>query len=93
MAKITTRIEQGRDRRKDHSDAGHSAEPTAATAGSARLMNLNLSTYIRVRFGGFAKTPSTSTPPTSTGSPAAVTGIERDTLIRRRSGSLPGHPG
>jgi hypothetical protein len=36
-------------------------------------MNLNLSTYIRVRFGGLTN-PSTSTPPTSTGSPAAVTG-------------------
>jgi len=45
-----------------------------ATTGVSKLMNLNLSTYVRVRFGGFAKTPSASTPPTSTGSPAAVTG-------------------
>lgn len=39
-----------------------------ATAGISKLMNLNLSTYIHVRFGGFAKTPS------STPSPAATTG-------------------
>jgi hypothetical protein len=44
----------------------------AATAGIARLMHLNLSTYIRVRFGGFPQTPATT--PSSTPSPAAATG-------------------
>jgi hypothetical protein len=42
---------------------------TAATASIARLMNLNLSTYIHVRFGGFPQTPATMP------SPAAATGL------------------
>ncbi len=45
-----------------------------ATAGISKLMNLNLSTFIRVRFRGLGTLPSTSTPPSSTASPAAVTG-------------------
>jgi hypothetical protein len=40
----------------------------AATAGIAKLMNLNLSTYIHVHFGGFPRTPAT------TPSAAAATG-------------------
>ena len=43
----------------------------AASAGIARLMNLNLSTYIHVRFGGFPQAP-TSAPPSS---PSAATGL------------------
>jgi hypothetical protein len=40
----------------------------AATAGIAKLMNLDLSTYIHLRFGGFPRTPAT--PPSG----AATTG-------------------
>jgi hypothetical protein len=45
----------------------------SATAGIAKLMNLNLSTYIHVRFGGFPRTPASA--PSSTPSPAAATGL------------------
>jgi hypothetical protein len=45
----------------------------AAATGIAKLMNLNLSTYIHVRFGGFPQTPATT--PSSTPSPAAATGL------------------
>jgi hypothetical protein len=73
MAKITTRIDKALTAGKI-TQTQATALRSAATAGISKLMNLNLSTYIRVRFGGLATTPSTSTPPTSTGSPAAVTG-------------------
>jgi hypothetical protein len=73
MAKITTRIDNALKAGKI-TQTQATALSSAATAGISKLMNLNLSTYIRVRFGGLATTPSTSTPPTSTGSPAAVTG-------------------
>jgi hypothetical protein len=73
MARITTRIGKAESKGKITTAQG-TALSTDATAGITKLMNLNLSSYLRVRFGGFAKTPSTSTPPTSTGSPAAVTG-------------------
>lgn len=33
---------------------------TSATAAITKVMNLNLSTYIHVRFGGFAHTPATT---------------------------------
>ena len=73
MAKITTRLNKAvADGKITQTQA--TTLSSAATAGISKLMNLNLSTYIRVRFGGLAKTPSVSTPPTSTGSPAAVTG-------------------
>jgi hypothetical protein len=73
MAKVTARIDKAVTNGKITS-AEAATLKTDATTGISKLMNLNLSTYVRVRFGGFAKTPSTSTPPTSTGSPAAVTG-------------------
>jgi hypothetical protein len=73
MAKITTRLNKAVTKGKI-TKAQETALSSAATAGISKLMNLNLSTYIRVRFGGLATTPSTSTPPSSTGSPAAVTG-------------------
>ena len=73
MAKITTRLNKAVTNGKI-SKTQEITLSSAATAGISKLMNLNLSTDIRVRFGGLATTPSTSTPPTSTGSPAAVTG-------------------
>ena len=73
MARITTRLNKAVAAGKiTHTQA--TALSSAATAGISKLMDLNLSTYIRVRFGGLATTPSSSTPPTSTTSPAAVTG-------------------
>jgi len=73
MANITTRLNRAVTNGKI-TKAQESTLSSAATAGISRLMNLNLSTYIRVHFGGFGKAPSTSTPPSSTVSPAAVTG-------------------
>ena len=73
MAKITTRISKAESKGKITTAQGATLS-TDANAGISKLMNLNLSSYLRVRFGGFAKTPSTSTSPTPTGSPAAVTG-------------------
>jgi hypothetical protein len=70
MAKITTRLNKATSAGKI-TKTQEASLSSAATAGISKLMNLNLSTYIRVRFGGLATTPSTSTP---TGSPAAVTG-------------------
>jgi hypothetical protein len=68
MAKVTTRINKAVTAGKI-TQTQATALTTAATAGISKLMNLNLSTYIRVRFGGFATTPAAST-----GSPAGVTG-------------------
>jgi hypothetical protein len=45
----------------------------AATAGIAKLMNMDLSAYIRVRFGGFTQTPGTT--PSTAPSPAVATGL------------------
>ena len=73
MARITTRLNKAVAAGKI-TQTQATALGSAATAGISKLMDLNLSTYIRVRFGGLAKTPSVSTPPTSTTSPAAVTG-------------------
>jgi hypothetical protein len=73
MAKVTTRINKAVAAGKITQSEATTLSSDAKT-GISKLMNLNLSTYLRVRFGGFAKTPSTSTSPTSTGSPAAVTG-------------------
>jgi hypothetical protein len=73
MAKITTRLNKAVAAGKV-TQTQATALSSAATAGISKLMNLNLSTDIRLRFGGLATTPSTSTPPTSTTSPAAVTG-------------------
>jgi hypothetical protein len=72
MAKITTRLNKAVTNGKI-TKTQEAAVSSAATSGISKLMNLNLSTYIRVRFGGLTN-PSGSTPPTSTGSPAAVTG-------------------
>ncbi len=63
MAKITTRISKAVSDGKITTTQAASADHRRATAGISKIMNLNLSTYIRVRFGGLAKTPSTSTPP------------------------------
>jgi hypothetical protein len=73
MTKITTRINKAVTAGKITQTQATTLS-TDAKAGISKLMNLNLSTYLRTRFGGFAKTPSLSTPPTSTGSAAAVTG-------------------
>lgn len=73
MAKITTRLNKAVTNGKI-TKTQETTLSSSATAGISKLMNLNLSTYIRVRFGGFTTKPSTSTPPSSTASPAAVTG-------------------
>jgi hypothetical protein len=73
LAKVTKRIDKAETAGKITSSQAASLT-TAAKAGVSKLMNLNLSTYIRVRFGGLTTTPATSAPPSSTGSPAAVTG-------------------
>src|SRR5580704_8555169 len=67
MAKVTTRLSKAVTAGKI-TQTQATALKSEATTGVSKLMNLNLSTYVRVRFGGFAKTPSASTPPTSTGS-------------------------
>lgn len=72
MAKITTRINKAVSNHRI-TQAQATTLSAAATAGITKLMNLNLSTYIHVRFGGFAKTPPGAT--SSTPSPAAVTGL------------------
>ena len=72
MAKITTRIDKAVTKGRITSTQA-TALSTAAKAGVSKLMNLNLSTYLRVRFGGLGSNPSASTPPSSAGSPAAVT--------------------
>ena len=56
MAKITTRINKAVVKGKI-TQAQATTLSAAATAGISKLMNLNLSTYIHVRFGGFAKRP------------------------------------
>jgi hypothetical protein len=73
MARVTARLNKAVTNGKI-TKAQETTLSSTATAGISKLMNLNLSTYIRVRFGGFAKSPSTSTPPSSNSSPAAVTG-------------------
>jgi hypothetical protein len=67
-ARLTKEVSKGR-----ITQAQATAFKAAATTGIAKLMNLNLSTYIHVRFGGFPRTPSTA--PSSTPSPAAATGL------------------
>src|ERR1700730_10611183 len=65
MARITTRLNKAVAAGKI-TQTQATALGSAATAGISKLMDLNLSTYIRVRFGRLAKTPSVSTLPTST---------------------------
>jgi hypothetical protein len=72
MAKVSKRIDKAETAGNITSTQASSLN-AAATTGISKLMNLNLSTYIRVRFGGLTTTPGTSAPPSSTGSPAAVT--------------------
>jgi hypothetical protein len=67
MAKITARLNKAVANHRI-TQAQATTLSADATAGISKLMSLNLSTYIHVRFGGFAKTP------TSTPSPAAATG-------------------
>jgi hypothetical protein len=67
MAKVTTRLNKAVTNGRI-SKTQASTLSSDASAGINKLMNLNLSTYIRVRFGGFGQTPST------TPSPAAATG-------------------
>ena len=63
-ARLTKEVSKGR-----ITQAQATAMDAAATTGIAKMMNLNLSTYIHVRFGGFPHTPVT------TPSPAAATGL------------------
>ena len=74
MAKITTRLNKAVTNHRI-TQVQATALSSDATTGISKLMNLNLSTDIRVRLGGFAKSPSVSTPPSSTTSPAATTGL------------------
>jgi hypothetical protein len=67
MAKITTRLNKAVANHKI-TQAQAATMSAQAQAGITKLMGLNLSTYIHVRFGGFATTPA------STPSPAAATG-------------------
>ena len=69
MAKVTTRINKALAAGKI-TQAQATMLSADAKAGITKLMNLNLSTYLHVRFGGFNKTGTT--PPTS--APAATTG-------------------
>ena len=71
MAKITTRLNKAVTNGKI-SKTQEITLSSAATAGISKLMNLNLSTDIRVRFGGLATTPS----------PRCRHWIERSALIR-----------
>jgi hypothetical protein len=71
MTKITARLGKAETNGKITS-AQKTTLSAAATAGISKLMNTNLSTYIHVRFGGFATAPATT--PSSTPSPAAATG-------------------
>lgn len=73
MAKITTRLNKAVTNHRI-TQVQATALSSDATTGISKLMNLNLSTDIRVRFGGFAKSPSVSTHPSTT-SPAATTGL------------------
>jgi hypothetical protein len=72
MAKITARLGKAETNGKI-TQAQESTLSTAAKGGVSKLMTMNLSTYVRVRFGGFAKTPVTT--PSATPSPAVATGI------------------
>jgi hypothetical protein len=71
-ARITTRLNKAVANGKI-TQTQATALSSAATSEISKLMNMNLSTNIRVRFGGFGATPPTSTLPSSTASPAAVT--------------------
>src|ERR1700722_1942507 len=71
MAKVTARLGKAETNGKITS-AQEATLKTAATSGISKLMNMNLSSYVRVRFGGFPKTPATA--PSTTPSPAAATG-------------------
>ncbi len=73
MTKVTARINKALSKGKI-TQAQATALTAAVTAGISKLMTTNLSTDIRARFGGFGASPSTSTPPSSTASPAATTG-------------------
>jgi hypothetical protein len=70
MAKITTRLGKAETSGRI-TKVQEGTLSAAATAGISKLMNMNLSTYIRVRFGGLGK--SAATAPSSTPSPAAAT--------------------
>ena len=67
MSKITTRLNKAVTNGKI-SKTQETTLSSDASAGITKLMNLNLSTHIRARFGGFGQTPAT------TPSPAAATG-------------------
>ena len=70
LAKITTRLGKAETNGKI-TKAQETTLSATATAGISKLMNTNLSTDIRVHFGGFGKTPATT--PSSAPSPAAAT--------------------
>ncbi len=59
MQKITARLTKAV-AKGTITQAQATALGTAATAAITKLMNLNLSTYIHVRFGGFPRTPATT---------------------------------
>jgi hypothetical protein len=67
-ARLTKAVSKGR-----ITQAQATAFNAAATAGIAKLMNMDLSSYIRVRFGGFSQTPGTT--PSTAASPAVATGL------------------
>ncbi|HVC04676.1 MAG TPA: hypothetical protein VND88_08355 [Candidatus Acidoferrales bacterium] len=71
MAKVTARLSKAETDGKI-TTAQETTLSAAAMAGISKLMNTNLSSYIRVRFGGFPKASAPT--PSSTPSPAAATG-------------------
>jgi type IV secretory pathway VirJ component len=69
MAKVTTKLNKAVTAHKITQAQATTLSADAKT-GISKLMNLNLSTYLHVRFGGFDKTPAT----TPTSPAAAATG-------------------
>src|SRR5580700_2926907 len=74
MAKVTTKLNKAVAAHKT-TQAQATTLSAHAKTGISKLMSLNLSTYLHVRFGGFSKTPATtptSPPAAATGSSAAI---------------------
>jgi len=72
MAKVTTRLNKAESNGRI-SKSQESTLSSDASAGINKLMNLDLSTYIRPRFGGLGNAPSTTpSPAAATGSSAAL---------------------
>jgi len=72
MGKVTTRLNRAVSNGKI-TQAQETTLSSDASAGIDKLMNLNLSTYIRARFGGFGQSsPTIPSPAAATGSSATL---------------------